>query len=332
MPLEKNVELCYCAVLGGPASQPAAHSGVWPTARECAARSPAPRPQPGPGPEIRPGCGHPLGLIWPKAACVAQGRRIKSDGPPSIPAGQNRRRRSAAPNPKPFLLSLAFCAPSGGGRRGAAPPRPSPSFAGALPGLADAPWLCHGCAQTWALLVFSLLSFLSPERRRRPERRSVLCSMEEVAGADGGAAWRCAAAPSCSIFLSSSFFFLHRAAVAIGGRRRGMVTAPPQAHSPACAFSLARARRRRAALLRCPSPHAERRLRSSSRATAVVHRQNGGSGVFPVRRRPTVVRAGTSRRLFSLFYSPSNRLELGLHFCFSICIENLSFLLISFDS
>jgi len=50
----------------------------------------------------------------------------------------------------------------------------------------------------------------------------------------------------------------------------------------------------------------------SFRATAVVRRQNGGSGVFPVRRRPTVVRAGTSRRLFALFYSPSIRLGLGL--------------------
>jgi hypothetical protein len=50
----------------------------------------------------------------------------------------------------------------------------------------------------------------------------------------------------------------------------------------------------------------------SFRATAVVRRQNSGSGVFPMRRRPTVVRAGTSRRLFALFYSPSIRLGLGL--------------------
>ena len=41
---------------------------------------------------------------------------------------------------------------------------------------------------------------------------------------------------------------------------RGVAAAPPQAHSPARAFALVRVRRRRAALLRCPSPRAEQRL------------------------------------------------------------------------
>ena len=73
---------------------------------------------------------------------------MKSDGAPSIPAGQNRHRRSAIPNPKPFLLSLPFCAPSGGGqsgRRGAAPPRPSPPLPTAVRSNAARTWPqpCH---------------------------------------------------------------------------------------------------------------------------------------------------------------------------------------------
>ena len=68
MPLEKNVEnlLNFVTVLGGPASQPAAHSGAWPTARECAARSPRPGRNLGLGLEFGPVADTPWASSGPK--------------------------------------------------------------------------------------------------------------------------------------------------------------------------------------------------------------------------------------------------------------------------
>jgi len=56
------------------------------------------------------------------------------------------------------------------------------------------------------------------------------------------------------------------------------VTAPSQAHSPACVFALARARRRRAALQRCSSTRARPR-RPGDRAAAPVSIPRGGGRV-----------------------------------------------------
>ena len=87
----------------------------------------------------------------------------------------------------------------------------------------------------------------------------------------------------------------HRAVATHGGG--GKWSAPPQAHSPACAFALARALRRRAAVLRCSSPRAGDAAACTAAARSFPHGGGGAPAVrylgvfYPARLRPAVVAA-----------------------------------------